>query len=166
MNDSYVEILVKKENSIIGTLERVVCIALTVCIALFSLAVGNFIFMIAAVAMGVLTYYVWINTDIEYEYLFLERELSIDKIMAKSNRKKIATFDIERMEILAPANSYHFDDYRNRTFKEKDFSSGIKKNPDMRFVMIYDGTQKIYLSEDPRLATAIKTIAPRKVFLD
>ncbi|MDD2971322.1 MAG: DUF6106 family protein [Lachnospiraceae bacterium] len=166
MSESYVEVLVKKENTMIGTLARVVCIALTVSAAFFTLIGGGFLFMIIAVVLGVGTYFVWLNTDVEYEYLYLDKELSIDKIMAKTKRKKIATYDMERLEVLAPANSYHLDDYKNRNFKESDFSSGVKKQPDLRYVMIYDGTQKVYLSEDPRLATMIKTIAPRKVFLD
>lgn len=166
MNESYVEVLVKKENTIVGTLGRVLGIALTVSAGFFALAGGGLLFLIAAVALGVGTYFIWLNTDVEYEYLYLDKELTIDKIMAKTKRKKVATFDMERLEMLAPANSYHLDDYRNRNFKETDFSSGVKKQPDVRFVMIYDGTQKIYLSEDSHLATVIKTIAPRKVYLD
>lgn len=166
MSENYVELLVKKENTMKGTLARVLMIALTASVALLALAGGGLIFFIVAVALGVGTYLIWLNTDVEYEYLYVEKELSIDKIMAKTKRKKVATFDMERMEMLAPANSYHLDDYKNRSFKESDYSSGIKKQPDKRFVLIYDGTQRIYLSEDTKLAEVVRSIAPRKVFLD
>ncbi len=166
MNESYIELLVKKENTIKGTLLRVLCIALTASAVLLALGGGGIVAMAAAVAFGVLTYFVWLNTDIEYEYLYLDKELSIDKIMSKTKRKKVATFEIERMEILAPADSYHLDDYKNRTFKISDYSSGVIRQPDKRYVMIYDGTQKIFLTEDPKFASVIKNIAPRKVFLD
>ncbi len=166
MNESYIELLVKKENTMKDTLLRVICIALTVSAVLLSLAGGGGIIFVAAVAFGVLTYFVWLNTDIEYEYLYLDKELSIDRIMSKTRRKRAATFQIERMEILAPADSYHLGDYKNRTFKVSDYSSGIIKQPDKRFVMIYDGTQKVFLTEEPKLASVIKNIAPRKVFFD
>lgn len=166
MSESYIELLVKKEKTMKGTLQRVVCIALTVSAVLFFLGGGGIATLVIAVALGILSYFVWLNTDVEYEYLYLDRELSIDKIMSKTKRKKAAVFDIERMEILAPADSYHLDGYKNRTFQVSDYSSGIKEQPDKRFVMIYDGKQKIFFTDDPNFASILKNVAPRKVFLD
>ncbi len=166
MNESYMELLVKKENTIKDTLIRIICIALTISAALLSLTGAGMIALVAAVVLGILTYIIWLNTDIEYEYLYLDKELSIDKIMSKTKRKRAATFQIDRMEILAPADSYHLGDYKNRTFQISDYSSGVRKQPDKRFVMIYNGTQKIYFTEEVKFAQVIKNIAPRKVFFD
>lgn len=166
MSENYIEVLVKKETTFKDTLLRSLFIAITAGATLLALFGGGILFMVVAVVLAVITYIIWLNTDIEYEYLYLDKELQVDKIMARSKRKRAATFEIDRMEILAPANSYHLDDYRKRTFKEVDYSSRRKMQPDTRFVMIYNGEQRIILENRPELANAIKTVAPRKVFLD
>ena len=46
--------------------------------------------LIPAILFGVAAYFVYMNTDLEYEYLYLDRELTVDKVMAKSKRKRAA----------------------------------------------------------------------------
>ena len=105
-------------------------------------------------------------TDIEYEYLYVDREISIDRIMARSKRKKVASFDVEKMEIMAPINSYHLDDYRNRQIKPSDYSSGVAKQPDRRYVFFYEGQKKVILEPSADFVKAVHNVAPRKVFTD
>ena len=140
MSDTYVECLVKRESSTIGKLARIVLV--------------------------MVTYFVYLHTDVEYEYLYLDKELSVDKILAKTKRKRVATFEMERMEVLAPIKSYHLDNYRNRTGKAVDYSIGREEQPDGRYVMYFDGNQKVLLSPSEELVKAIRNAAPRKVFTD
>ena len=86
--------------------------------------------------------------------------------MAQTRRKKVATFEVERMEILAPIKSYRLDNYKNRTCKEIDYSVRREEQPDRRYVMYYEGNQKIILSPSEEMLKAIKNVAPRKVFTD
>ena len=111
-------------------------------------------------------YFVSLNAQIEYEYLYCERELSVDKIMNKSKRKNAGKFEVERMEILAPMGSYHLDEFKNKTYKELDFSSGTENKPEKRYVLYYDGKDKVILEPNEEIIKAIKSIAPRKVFTD
>ncbi len=46
------------------------------------------ILLLVAVALGVASYFVFPNLDLEYEYLFVNGEFDIDMIMSKSERKK------------------------------------------------------------------------------
>lgn len=165
MSETYVECLVSKEASTGGKLARILLVMLTVVFGLLTL-MGFVVAFIVALAAGFGAYFVYLHTDVEYEYLYLDKELTIDKIMAKTKRKRVSTFEVERIEILAPIKSYHLDSYRNRTAKEKDFSIGREEQPDKRYVMYYDGNQKIILSPNEELVKAIRTIAPRKVFMD
>ena len=165
MSESYVEILVKKEKTMVDSLLRGVAIALTVITLLLGLT-GNLIILAAGIALAVGTYLIWLNTDVEYEYLYLDKEITVDKIMARTKRKRAATFELERMEILAPANSHRLDSYRNRDMKELDFSSRKKEQTDKRLVMVYNDNQRIYFENSEELANVIKNVAPRKVFLD
>jgi hypothetical protein len=86
--------------------------------------------------------------------------------MAKSKRKRVATFDMGKMEIMAPIKSYHLDNYKNRTDKVVDYSCGEERKPDLRYVFFYDGKQKVIFEPNQEMVKAIQTIAPRKVFRD
>ena len=106
------------------------------------------------------------NAEIEYEYLYLDRELSIDKVLAKSRRKKAGSYSLEQMEIFAPLNSHRLDSYKNRQMKTVDYSSGIAAQPERRYMMIWNGDTKIILEPNTEMVKAVQRIAPRKVFTD
>ena len=120
--------------------------------------------LIIGVVIGIAAYFIYMNANLEYEYLYLDKELSIDKVMAKSKRKKVASFDMEKMEIMAPLNSYQLDSYKNRNVKIVDYSSGEEKQPDLRYAFYYDGKQKVIFEPNAEMVKAIQMIAPRKVF--
>ena len=164
MNETYVEWLVKKKTPAYMALLRILSVMLTVCFVLVGLAFVPA--LLVGIALGVAAYFIYMNSDLEYEYLYVDKELTVDKVMAKSKRKRVAVFDIGKMEILAPVKSWRLDNYKNRTDKAVDYSSGEEKQPDTRYVMYYDGKQKIIIEPNEELIKAIQTVAPRKVFKD
>ena len=168
MSDTYVECLVKAKPSMIGKFFKVFLIVLTVIFSLAFIVVGTLLpfIIIAPVLTGVGAYFVNMFTDLEYEYLYLDRELVVDKVMAKSKRKRVATYSLDRMEILAPIKSYHLDNFKNRSAKEIDYSIGEELQPDKRFVMYYEGGQKIILSPSEELVKVMRNMAPRTVFAE
>ncbi len=165
MSDTYVECLVKAKQSGVAKFFKVLLIMLTVTFGLL-VFLGLALALVAAVVTGVGAYFVNLYTDLEYEYLYLDKELVVDKVMAKSRRKRIATYSIDRMEILAPVHSYHLDDFKNRRVKVKDYSIGEELKPDKRYALYYEGGEKLLLSPSEELVKAIRNVAPRKVFLD
>ena len=122
--------------------------------------------MIIGILLGVAAYFVNLNADLEYEYLYVDKELAVDKVLAKSRRKRVAVFDVGKMEILAPIKSWHLDNYKNRQDKVVDYSSGEEKQPDGRYVFYYDGQKKVIFEPNEEMIKAITTVAPRKVFKD
>ena len=55
--------------------------------------------LIAAIVLGVCAYlFIFPGTDLEFEYLFVNGELDIDKIMAKSKRKRVKSLNITECE--------------------------------------------------------------------
>ncbi|CDD46233.1 putative uncharacterized protein [Firmicutes bacterium CAG:534] len=164
MNETYVEWLVKRKTPAYMTLLKILTIMLTVCFVLL----GFFLLpaMIIAVLLGVAAYFVYLNSDVEYEYLYVDKELTVDKVMAKSRRKRVATYDLGKIEILAPIKSWHLDNYKNRTDKTVDYSSGEEKQPDRRFAFFYDGKQRVLIEPNEEMIKAMQTVAPRKVFKD
>lgn len=162
MSDVYVECLIKAKPSTAGKFFKGCLMALTILLLLVIPLFGT-VAMLLAIVTGVGAYFVGVNTDVEYEYLYVDKEISIDKVMGRSRRKKVATYSVERMEILAPIKSYHLDAYKNRSMPVKDYSVGEELQPDLRYVMYCDG-QKILLSPSEDFVKALKNIAPRKVF--
>ncbi|MGN0401863.1 MAG: DUF6106 family protein [Acetatifactor sp.] len=165
MNESYVECLVKKKTSPAAVFGKYLLWMLAVVFLLLSfMNAFAFLPLIIAVAIGVAAYFVSMHTDLEYEYLYLDKELTIDKVMAKTSRKRVAVYQLDRMEILAPMKSYHLDDYRNRNVTVKDYSVGYEAQPDLRYCMYYEGGVKLILSPSPEMIKMMKNAAPRKVF--
>lgn len=165
MSDTYVECLVKAKQPGIAKFFKVILFALTVIFGLAMFVLGIIPFALAIVC-GVGAYFLNYFTDLEYEYLYLDRELVVDKIMAQSRRKRVATYSVDRMEILAPINSYHLDNFKNRDAKVKDYSVRQELKPDLRYVMYYEGGVKLILNPSEAMVKAIKNVAPRKVFTE
>lgn len=164
MSDTYVECLVARKPSVILTFLKILLTMLTVVFVLFGLF--NILGLLIAVVAGVGAYFATMNANIEYEYLYLEREITVDKVMAKSRRKKAGTFAVEQMEILAPIGSHRLDSYRNVNAKTLDYSSGTVSQPDRRYMMVYSGGVKVILEPNEEMLRAIQSVAPRKVYTD
>lgn len=166
MNDSYSELLVKKEQ--IGK-DKAIKFLLIGLIA--ATAVVGVIFTLAwilTLGLGIAAYFILPNLDLEYEYVYVNGELDIDKIMAKSKRKRVQSFDLAKMEIMAPVNSHRMD-YQNHNTKLKvlDFSSGNMQHK--IFAMIIPDEKevcKVLFEPDQELIENIKKSCPRKVFVD
>ena len=164
MNETYVECLVQQKSSgLYRFLKGLLIVVAAICGVL--MLVIPFVFLLTlAAAVGI--YFVNLQTEIEYEYLYLDKELVIDKVMAKSRRKRVATYSLSRIEILAPIKSYHLDNFKHRDVKVKDYSVGEELKPDRRYVMYYEGGEKVLLNPSDELVKAMKTLAPRKIFND
>ena len=114
MTDTYVECLVKTKARPVMTFLKYLTITLAALIGVVSLFIlGNFIGFLLAFILGVVAYFISINSEIEYEYLYLDKEISVDKIMSQTRRKKVATYEVDKMQIFAPINSYKLDEYKN-----------------------------------------------------
>ena len=164
MGETYVECMVARKPSTIMTFLKILLMMITVVFVLIGML--NFIGLIVAVVAGIGAYIATLNANLEYEYLYVDKEISVDKVMAKSRRKKVGTFSIEQMEIFAPLNSHRLDSYRNREGKVTDYSSGIASQPERRYMMVCDGGTRVILEPNEALIKAVQNIAPRKVFTD
>lgn len=166
MSEAYVECLVKAKPATMWRLLKYVLFVLVAAMAMLYFITGVMILFIVAILAGVGAYFASNAADVEYEYLYLDKELTVDKVIAKSKRKRVAVYQLDRIEILAPIKSYHLDNYRNRTVKEKDYSIGFEEQPDKRYVMYYEGGEKLILSPSPELVKVMRNVAPRKIFMD
>ena len=165
MSESYVEVMVTRKPSGAMLFLKYLLIGLAVVAFLSSFVLGN-ILIILAIALGVGSYFVGMYANIEYEYLYLDKEITIDKVMNKSKRKRVGVYQVDKMEILAPLKSYHLDSYKNRQVKVLDYSSGIAGQPETRYCFYYEGSQKVIIEPNDEFIKLVKNVAPRKVFSD
>lgn len=163
MGDTYIEEMVARKASVVPTVLKVVLGA--VCAGSVILGVlGATLFYSVALMAGLGIYFVFYLTGVEYEYLYVDKSLSVDKIVAKRTRKKLASFDLERMECFAPAGHEALREYEGRGLDSKDYSSKYVHNADKRYVLIYDGQKKIIFEPSEKMIEAIYMVSPRKVF--
>ena len=163
MNDSYVECLVKRKANPLNVVIKAVIYAATATCAIFAL-MGIVVMFVPVIGLGLLIYFWMPNLDLEFEYLYLDKEISIDKVMNKQKRKRVSTLDLNKMEFIAPENSHELDSYKSRNPKMKDYSSNdpeIKKH-----ILVYNGdagVELIKIEPNGEMLKAIKTVFPRKV---
>ena len=163
MNDSYVECMVaRKSQPYLGVLKYIIYILTGV--SVIGVVAGYYIFLVTLVIFGLLAFFAVPGFDLEYEYLYIDREISIDKIMSKQKRKKVRTLELSKMEFICPINSHQLDPYKARNLKISDYSS---KQPDAKvWVLVYkDQTNEELIGLEPNeeMLKAIKSIYPRKV---
>ena len=122
---------------------------------------SSLVFLLAVAIFGVAAYYSYLQEWIEYEYSYVSGELTVDKIMARSRRKSMADYPVEKIEVAAPEGSYHLDGYQGRDCEVKDYSSR-KTNT---FIIYYEGQKKLILDADRGLMEALRSTAPSRIFL-
>lgn len=166
MNDVYVEWLVKKERSMSDNGVRIVSMAATIVFAALFCFTGNVLLMLVAVALGGFTYFAFHYTDVEYEYIYVSGELSIDRILSKSKRKRVENFEISRMEIVAPLGSYKLDGFKNKKYREYDYTSGVKSPDSHIFVLYYSDGRRILFEPNREMMEALRSAIPHKVHID
>ena len=166
MSETYVECLVARKSSMLMTFLKFFLIMMAVVLLLFGVGTAYVVPLILGIVAGVGAYFATMNANIEYEYLYVDKEISVDKVLAKSKRKKAGTYSVEQMEIFEPLNSHRLDSYRNRDTKTVDYSSGIESQPERRYMMVCNGGIRVILEPNEALIKAVQTVAPRKVFTD
>ena len=162
MNEAYYEILVKKKGTPLLKVAGIVTALLTV-FFVFMMLIGNLWGIIFATACGVGCYFVSLHNTVEYEYLYVDKELQIDRILARSKRKRMETLDLKDLEILAPLHSHELDSYRNGKYTKADYSSGEEDREKAKYMLVIKGKQIIFEPTEEMVKT-VKMFAPRKVF--
>lgn len=164
MNDMYVELLVKRPQVKAASALHVIMIGLGAVLFLIGIMTNILITILGLLCYGG-AYLLMLNACIEYEYLYLDKELSVDKIKNKSRRKKVAVYSISKMEIMAPKGSHRLDSYQN--LKVRDFSSATQEGHAYELVVDGEkGRERIIIDTNEELLKAMRMSAPRNVFTD
>lgn len=164
MSDLYEELLIKR---VTPSGERVMKTAMII-VTLLAAAAGilvNPIILLLFVGMCVLDYFKFPTFDLEFEYLYVNGELDIDKIISKQKRKRADSVDMGHVELIAPKNSHELDSYRqNSQIRVKDYSSGREDAEVFAMIVTRENqTEMIWIEPNAVILNDMKRIAPRKV---
>ena len=170
MLEGVVECLVKR-NLTTGAIAGRFCMILGDLTGVFAtlIVIGNWpawslIALLGLIGLGFATYFVFRNTNLEYEYSYFEGEMRVDKIMGKATRKKLATFDFNKMDMMAPVDSPRF--HNAQGMKAVNYSTRSAEDTTYGAILYNDQNEQVFLMFTPNeeLMAALQRLAPRKIY--
>ena len=137
MSDLYLEELVKRRKTGTDQALRYVLMALTAIGVVLSLLTWNLIIIAVSIAICVADIFIFPRFQTEWEYQYVNGELDVDRIINKAKRKRMASYDISKAELIAPAASHRFDYYNNnQKLKVCDYSSCNPEREKLVYAMV------------------------------
>ncbi len=124
----------------------------------------KFLMGIIFIAAGVGLYFLRKNFYVEYEYVFTNGELDVDKIMEMKSRKKAINFSIKDIELMALEDSDAVRDFDNKPSKVLNLIPETYKG-DIYIVMLTGGAEKLQVrfAPDKKLVDLCFKYNPRAV---
>lgn len=160
MSDIYTEQLLKKQSSSKDNRIKFILIVLTLGVVVMTL--GNPLWLLGIFIMIGVDVWVFRSLNVEYEYLYINGNLEIDKIMSKSRRKKVFEMEINDLEVMALRGEAELKMYQG--LKAQDYSSGNTNSRQYEMIVIQNGEKKrIIFEPNDVIVDGMRMLAPRKV---
>lgn len=154
----------QKKTPMRWAVEFVVLFA-AICLTIAMILFFNLVLFLPAILLFVAFYLVHKYNFIEYEYTYIEGQLDIDRIYAKSRRKSVAKIDMEELIIIAPQGSRDVSNYeRDNAVTARDCTSRLSDRK--IYEAVYKntkGTYRILFEPDENMLDLIAVRNPRKV---
>ena len=134
--------------------------ALFVLASMFTFIVS--LMFLVIVLLGYLAFKLSKNFSVEYEYIITNGCFDVDKIIAKSSRKRMMSFEISNVEALEKFNPNAMP---NREFKEKVFACNLD-DPNAYYMIISEegkGTKLLVFAPNERIQGAVKKYLPKYI---
>ncbi len=166
MNDSYAEVLVRARKKPVHTMIQIVVLAVTVVMLLAGFFMKMILLLIPGIFLLILCNFLLPMLNVEYEYLYVSGELTVDKILGRSKRKNCFTVEMDKIEIIAPADSHKLKEFGNLKCIEADYTSG--KDNTKVYACIFHTDKEIrraYFEPDEKMLELMRLTSPRKVVL-
>ena len=165
MGEYFSEWIVKRKTP--QKVKMIQILLVAVCVLSLVLLVIPYLGVLAVAVIIFLTYLYFKNNDVEWEYSLVEKTMYVDKIMKKSKRKRMGEYDLTKLEVMAPQESYYIKEYDKRNLKTLDFSSMIPENK--KYVMVLMNNNeliKLIIEPNDRMLKELRDIAPRQLHVE
>lgn len=133
------------------------CVA---CFIFHLLGILSILFLAVAVAVGYGAYFLSGQMNVEYEYIFTNGDLDIDKIFSKRTRRRVGSVDCRKIERMG---KYDPEAHRNENYNQRIIASNIDGETWYAVAREEDQTVLLIFSPGERLLAAMKTYVPRLV---
>lgn len=114
-------------------------------IASLSLACVGMVFAYPlAIVFGALGFLLVFRSDKEFEYSYFDGDVNIAKVMNKSRRKRLDSFTMDEVILIAPAGDRSVYKYENdANLKKKDYTCGEKDAPFYEMIVNKNGNMSM-----------------------
>ena len=168
LRDSDAEWLVKRVVTPVQWVLRVLLIAgaIVLSVCLFFVPIAG---VLLAAGVIYLTYRLFRAFNVEYEYIATNGAIDIDRITARSKRKRLHSFDAKAIELLARVNDPdHKGEFDSVSYRTKlDFSSGAVS--DRTLFCVYNdkegGRTRLVWEPNDKIIEQFRQLVPSKVKL-
>ncbi len=169
MRDTYAEYLVKHKNGVKETLLQLLIVFAAAFISFISVTflaafVGG---LSAVVVVGVIygAYYLVTSLFLEYECIFTNGDLDVDKIICQRKRQRLVTVKCENIEVL---KKYVPEEHKNADYQTRIIAvEDEKKSENYCIVARVQGKGKtlVVFTPNDKILDAIKKFAPKHVVM-
>lgn len=172
-SDTFVEYMVQKKHTGSDTVNSVLltlaAAALFLLLIIFGLAVTSLLPIVALAEIGLIYgwYYLVTSFNQEFEYIFTNGEMDVDKIIARRRRKRLITINFKDIEIMAPLRGEHAAEAKREGFKTKIDASVSPDAEDTYFIITNHrkmGLTLLLFQPNGEIVRGAETYAPRRVF--
>lgn len=162
MGDTFTEQLVKQKASSELLIRKIVLIVAIIICGFLALIMPFLTILPVIGIVGLI--YLWGRWKcVEYEYIYFNGELDIDRILGMEARKRVISLTAKDMEILAPTGSPELRPYQN--LKVYDCSSKTENKTYEVVAKLKDQNVRIIFEPNDTILQGMRLYAPRKVFL-
>lgn len=133
MKDYYVEVLVKRDVEKNKKKRKIIILVMMAVLLLLEIATKAMISLCLFVVCVLGYYFLVQNYCVEFEYFYMDGELSISKIINKSRRKKVLELHDEVIKSIAPVNSTEMNAFNN--LEKKDCTAN--EASDIPYAIVY-----------------------------
>jgi len=166
--DVFVEQIVKKKYNGLDYLIFVGIVLASLVLIFACLVVkilASFSFFIG-IGIIVGAYFLIISRNLEFEYSVTNGDVTVDKIINRSKRKRVVTFDSHSVEEMG---KYDVEKFQSKSYDKRLFvgdSADNKESWYMTFRTTKTGHTLLVFTPDEKVLTAIKPFLPRQVSHD
>lgn len=138
---------------------------LTAAVVLLVVAVlFSFWLLIADAILWILYFFSRRVLEVEYEYLHINDEMDIDMVMGGVSRRKLMSFPLSQVELIAHWDAPELEDYYH--IKPMDCSArDWRDRPYVMICVVKDKKRKLYLQLNEEMIGTLKKKIPSKMIL-
>ena len=161
MNDYYVEVLVKRNVDKEKKKRKLIMLAMMTMLFVLGIAIKSLIsfFLLAVCALGY--YFLVQNYCVEFEYFYMDGELTITKILNKSRRKKVLELNDGVIKLIAPVNSAEVKAFNN--LEKKDCTANEASDIPYAVVYMDNELKRVDIQMNDELYKEFKRNMPYKI---